>query len=307
MTKPTPAPELREADLDASVARLDSGSYRERCDAQAAIERRGQDGVAALRVAIREERLGVRGRLHAVWVLAHVEGPAAVPGLLDVARIDPEPRVRAQAVRAVADLADPALTRHRLDAGPGDAELATRLAELARGQDPRVVLEVVIALGRLGWKDAPAWLRTSLTDPDPVLAHAAMQTLRRSDDWGALLDLLDDPASGSGPWRGIVLRAIADCYRPEVADGLIARLKVETDGRRRAEYADLLTRIARKPGPPAYWGSTARSLTPTTDGRSGWRRCAGSSASGSRFAPKPWSPGCVRSAIRRRWPRSLHP
>ena len=157
--------------------------------------------LAALRQAIGGRRLGVRGRLHAIWALARAGGPAVVGELLDLARAETDPRIQAQAVRAVADLADPVLVRHRLDAGPGDADLAERLAHLAQDRDPRVVREVVIAVGRLGWPAAPIWLHSILKDPDPALAHAAVQTMRRSANWPAILALLDQPDSvpRSGP------------------------------------------------------------------------------------------------------------
>ena len=83
-----------------------------------------------------------------------MQGDKAIEPLLAIAESDPEPSVRAQAVRAIADLADPVLVRHRLDAGPGDAELAARLAALGNGQDRRVELEVIIALGRLRWAES---------------------------------------------------------------------------------------------------------------------------------------------------------
>src|SRR5205823_3294321 len=130
---------------------------------------------------------------------ARDHGSAAIPALLELVRSDPEPRLQVQAVRALADVADPVLTEHRLDAGPGDAALAARLATLAvaEGRDPRVVLEVVIALGRLRWTGAPDWLRRTLSHQptDPALEHAAMQTLRRSRRWNAVLSLLDEPDS----------------------------------------------------------------------------------------------------------------
>ena len=62
------------------------------------------------------------GAVHSV-----VFGGFSAEALRDrIAETDPEPSVRAQAVRAVADVADPVLTKHRLDAGPGDASLAQR-------------------------------------------------------------------------------------------------------------------------------------------------------------------------------------
>jgi putative membrane-bound dehydrogenase-like protein len=238
--------------IEGEIAQLEAESYAERCEAQDRLERRGAEGLAAVRDAIRRPRILTRGRLHAVWILAHQGGPAAIDELVELARTDPDPRVQAQAVRAVADLADPVLSRHRLASGRGDAKLAARLAELAEGRDPRVVLEATIAVGRLGWAGTPAWLRETLRLPDAALAHAAMLALRRSANWAGVLALLDRP--DSGPTRALALRALADRAEVVVVDGLIARLGTETSPERRRQYADLLARVYKKPGPWAYWG-----------------------------------------------------
>jgi putative membrane-bound dehydrogenase-like protein len=251
--KPADArPGPRPADADGWIARLDSDSSAEREEAQEALRRLGPDGVKALRAALGQGRVGARGRLHAVWVLARAGGPDAAGELFAFARGDSDPRVQAQAVRAWADLTDPVLTRHRLDAGPGDAELAGRLAAWAEDRDGPVLLEVVIALGRLRWPGSPAWLAKVLTRPDAALAHAAMQALRRSGNWPAVLKLLDRP--GDDPVRALALRALAGQYVPEVVDGLIERLRGEGDPARRRQYADALSRVARRPGPWVYWG-----------------------------------------------------
>jgi putative membrane-bound dehydrogenase-like protein len=242
----------KEAGPERWLAQLRSESYYERCDAQAAIERLGREGQKVLTEALAKHRLGTRGRLHAIWALTHLAGPRAIDNLVYIARSDPDASVRAQAVRAVADLADPIFTRHRLDAGPGDADLAGRLAALGKGQDRQVLLEVILALGRLRWLDAPNWLRQHLGTPDAALAHAAMQTLRRSANWPAILKLLDE--SSSTPLRILALRAIAERFEPLVVDGLIQRLDIETDPSRRQQYAEALTRVYRKPGPWVYWG-----------------------------------------------------
>ena len=196
-------------------------------------------------------RIGVRGRLHAVWIVAHSGGSAAAD-LFDLAQRDRDPRVQAQAVRAWADLVDPLLTRHRLDAGRGDAKLAETLAAWGEGKDPRVLLEVVIALGRLRWAAAPDWLAKVLTKPDAALAHAAQQTLRRSGNWSAVLKLAD--RSNADPIRAIAVRALAEQYFPDVVDGLIERLGTERDPARRRQFADMLTRVYKRPGPWSYWG-----------------------------------------------------
>ncbi len=261
--KPGPADGLENRPtLQESIARLDSESAYERIDAQTAVERRGREGLDALGEALGRKRLGVRGRLHAVWALARADGPASLDRLFDLAGTDPDPRVQAQAVRALADLADPVLVRRRLDAGPGDTGLAARLAKLAPGKGPRVLLEIVIAVGRLRWPDAPAWLQETLTKPDPALAHAALQTLRRSENWPAVLKLIDRP--GTEPVRGIALRAAADRAVPELVDGLIDRLRAEPDAVRRTEYADTLSRVHKKPGPWVYWGYRPPPRPPNT-------------------------------------------
>jgi putative membrane-bound dehydrogenase-like protein len=241
-----------ETGATAWLSQLDSASYYERVEAQEGLERLGREGTAAVRQAIAGGRLGGRGRSHAIWALARTGDPAVVSELLDVARSDPDPRIQAQAVRAVADLADPVLIRHRLDAGPGDPDLAVRLAHLAEGRDPRVVREVVVAVGRLGWSGAPKWLKSILRSPDAALAHAAVQTMRRSANWPAVLTLLDQP--DSAPTRALALRAVAERAVPAVVDGLIERVREEKDPGRRRDYVDALARVFKKPSPAPYWG-----------------------------------------------------
>jgi putative heme-binding domain-containing protein len=190
--------------------------------------------------------------MHAVWLMAHVGGRSCLDDLKALIRDDPEPRVQVQAVRAVADLADPDFVQHRLSAGPGDSKLAGRLAALTEGRDPRVVLELVLAIGRLRWPDAPAWLRRTLSNPDPALAHAAIQTLRRSSNWPAVLTLLDEP--DGAPVRHSALIALADRSEPAVVDGLVVRLETEQNPDRISQYADILARVYKKPKPWSYWG-----------------------------------------------------
>jgi putative membrane-bound dehydrogenase-like protein len=250
-----PAPPRRSlpnAGLDHWIGQLDSDSHHQRVQAQEMIQRRGLAGVKAVREALGKGHLGVVGRLHAVWIVARSGGPDAAAQLFNLARSDRDPRVQAQAVRAIADLTDPVLLERRLDAGPPDAKLAQRLADWGKGKAPPVLLEVTIALGRFRWSGAPGWLQEALARPDDALAHAAMQTLRRSANWPAVLKLADGP--DTDPLRTIALRALADQFVPQVVDGLIPRLGRERDSSRRRAWADALTRVHRKPGPWSYWG-----------------------------------------------------
>lgn len=246
--RPSPPPN----DPEKWVVHLDSTSYYQRLEAHLALEHRGQSGLAAVTDALQKGRLGVHGRLHGVWLIARSGSAVALDSLFDLARSDSDQRVRAQAVRAIADLTDPVLVKHRLDAGPGDMAIIKRLLPLAADQDARVLLEVVLALGRLRWSDAPDWLTRTLTKLDPALAHAAMQTLRRSANWPAVLKILDFPSES--PIRKLALRAVAEQAEPTLVDGLIARLRDEADSGRRRDYADALSRVAKKPGSWVYWG-----------------------------------------------------
>jgi putative membrane-bound dehydrogenase-like protein len=250
---PIPPPSAPGAsDTERWLYRLEHGGYHWRTEAQDAIERQGRKGTRAVREALSEKKLSGSGRLHAVWILAHVGGKDAIDELVKIVQHDPDVSVQAQAVRAVADLADPVLALHRLDAPRGDTKLAERLAACVEGKEARVLLEVVVALGRLRWVDAPAWLQKILNKPDDPLAHAAMQTLRRCDNWPAVLKLADRP--DTDPLRAIAVRALADQFVPEVVDGLIERLGRERASARRRQYADALTRVCKRSGEWVYWG-----------------------------------------------------
>jgi putative membrane-bound dehydrogenase-like protein len=242
--------------LKRELARLDSESYSERVEAQFRIERMGRETPAAVREAILQNRLGTRGELHATWNLAHLGSSSAVADLMERARSSAEPRVKVQAIRALADCSDPVLILHRLAAGHGDAALASKLAALADGRDARVTREVLIALGRLRWAELPAWMEKILEHEhnrlDPALEHAAIQALRRSANWPALLAILDK--TDGELMRSLALQAVVDCFDRELIDGLITRQETERSAKRRRQYADALARVHRKPGQWVYWG-----------------------------------------------------
>ena len=236
---------------------LDSKSHHARLEAQAEIERRGSAGTTDLKRQL--DRLNVLGRLHAVWAIART---GDTKSLFKIAGHDPDPRVRAQAVRTLGDLFDPVLAEHRLAATQGDSRIAKRLSELSRGQEPRVMFEVTVALGRLRWRDSPNWLKANLRTPDATLAHAAVQALRRSRNWPAVLEWLDLP--DSSPLRPIALRALAGQAEAEAVDGLVRRLETSPDAKRRREYGEILARVHRQPGPWTYWGFRPGPRPPNT-------------------------------------------
>ena len=231
---------------------LDSPSYATRFAAQDTLGRHGGGGLLAVRHALKAGALGPLGRMHAVWIVARANDPEDVAFLLAIAKSDADPRVKVQTVRALADRCDPTLGAEANRRSAGVTGTARALCELATSADPRVVLEIVVALGRLRWKGSPEWLRDHLQSPDAALAHAALQALKRAENWPAVLRLLDEP--DERPVRRLALAALAERADPLIVDGLISRISGEGQSRRRLESAALLTRVHKKPGPWTYWG-----------------------------------------------------
>ncbi len=250
---------------------LNSDRYYERLDAQLAIERLGRDDPAAAAMFLKKayENLNGVARLHYVWILTHVFDKQASEELFSLAR-SPDRRVQTQAIRAISDLYDPVLVAHRLDAEPTEHDVAKRLSGLVGRFHYHVKMEVVVAIGRLKWNEAPLWIAQNLPLMTPVDAHAVQQTLRRCGNWGAVMTLLNgsvpelppqirqklkrDSVSNPLPsvsLRTAALRALKDHSNAEIVDGLDARLRLETDSVRRLEYAYVLCRVHRKP--PAQW------------------------------------------------------
>ena len=159
------------------LAKLDAESYLARLDARRAGGRlRGKAGLAAVADALAKEKLGLRGRLHAIWGLAKLDGPAAMEKSLASRK---PIRIRAS---------DP---RHRRSRRSGahvtimfrrtGRAVAKRVAALAMGQDPRVQLETFITLAR--------W-------PRPALPIGSVTTCRSTNLRRAVR--ADDAASRRG-------------------------------------------------------------------------------------------------------------
>lgn len=225
-------------------------------------------------------------QVEAVWKVARTGGEAALGELFGMAEGASEAGIRVQAIRAIADLTDPILVGHQMDggdvevegaerdrgrsvqeAGEGDVEVAGRLARLGATGEARVRLEVVVALGRLRWRGTPQWLARHLDEADATLAHAAQQALRRSGNWSAVVELLDEP--DGRPIRAIAARALADCAEPAVVDALIERLQTSREAARRGQYAALLARVHMRPAAAGYWGFRPE---PRAANTVGWER-----------------------------------
>ncbi|MEO2017535.1 MAG: PVC-type heme-binding CxxCH protein [Fuerstiella sp.] len=232
------------------IKQLDADSYHQRTAAQLELQKRGAAAVADVLTALEAGELGFLGRLHAIWIIA-TSAQKDVPHILfDLAAADPDPRIQAQAIRAIGDLTDPILVSGRIHSGRGDDGTAERIASIAERADPRVVLESLIVMRRLRWLKTPRWIANHLVAEDPALNHAAQQALCSAANWPEVVRFLDD----SPRLRKLALQAIAEERIPDLAVQLIQRLQHDQNAERRREYADTLSRIVRKTEPWTYWG-----------------------------------------------------
>ena len=108
---------------------FDSESYYDRWEAQAALIRQPNAAVFAETANGFPET--ANGWMHLLWATANLKPPNNIDNLLDLAGRIRDTNVRAQAIRVVADLSDPVLVKHKLEAGAGDADLAKKLAGIA--------------------------------------------------------------------------------------------------------------------------------------------------------------------------------
>ena len=234
------------------IQQLNADSYHSRVAAQIEIQKRGTSAQAELVSSMNSGQLGPHARLHALWIIARTAQNGVPEILLDLAESDPEAAVQAQAIRAIGDLTDPVLINRRISGGRGDERIAGRIASVAaeKGTDPRIILEALIVMSRLGWSTAPNWIERHLKAVDPALSHAAQQALRNARSWPAVTGLLNT----SVHLRNLALHAVAEQRVTYLAEQLMERLKRDKNPEHRREYADALTRIVRKPEPWTYWG-----------------------------------------------------
>jgi putative membrane-bound dehydrogenase-like protein len=248
--KPAEQRTPQQLDTPALFAQLDSESHHERVAAQLALHRRGPDAAKAVLAATKALELKTLGRLHAVWIIALSGADSAIENLLEIASMDPDARVRAQAIRAIGDLSDPVLVSHKLGAAQGDDAIAERLARFAEQADPRVMLETLQVFRRLHWRQTPQWIGQRISKADPAIDHAIAQSLRHSGNWPAVLNLLNQ----SPRLRQLGLQATAEQRLPYLATQYIERLASSGNPQHRREYADALCRIVRREKPWTYWG-----------------------------------------------------
>jgi putative heme-binding domain-containing protein len=170
-------------------------------------------------------------------------------GLL--AKLTADPGIAAWAIRALTDREDQL----------ADVPAQPLLAGL-HAPNPRTRREAVVSLARLGRVEHANAVVGLLGDPDPVVAHTAVQALKRLEAAEACFAVVD--TAGATPQeRAAALRVLQSLHKPLVVDGLIERLNRESDPERRAGLITALCRLHFIPGP---WKGNSWGTRPDTSG-----------------------------------------
>jgi len=179
------------------------------------------------------------GRVAAIFALEQGLGAKSHDALLALARSSPE--VREFAIKALAD--------HRGDATKADEKAVASYRDDA---DPRVRLQAVIALGRIGQvAQAPALLPLT-ADVDPLVAHAAVKALVALKAVDAGLAALADPKLAPG-----ASKALGEMHEPKVVVGLIGVADGSRDDTTRRAALKALCRLYFREAPyeGKWWGT----------------------------------------------------
>ncbi|CAN5698684.1 hypothetical protein BH24ACI4_BH24ACI4_22130 [soil metagenome] len=229
--------------------------------AQGALLRRGR---SPERMALLENAAAagpLYARVAAIFTLKGLAGADATPALVKLAA---SPAIRAFALRALAD------RRGEL----GDVPAALFVKALA-DVDPRVQLEAITGLKRLGATGAAAAILPLAASPDPVMSNVAINALVSLSAVDAPLAAVrgqpDDVATGA-------LRVLQQIHQPAVVTGLIAALSDTTTPARRAAILSSLARLHNREGVwrgtiGEWWGTRPDTTGPYYD-PVGWEESA---------------------------------
>ena len=251
---PEPLPDFQKADEKELVALLESPSQVRTLEAQRALLRR--PGTAAMKDAL----LALAGnpnkplpaRVAALYALTQraVKAESAVPVIHAVAPLAADPAFLRFVLRA---LGDAGLDKF----SEGRTSVPVTLFDAGfKSGDARTRLEAIIGASRQNVVTAGPQIAALLDDADPVVRHTAFQGLAKMGAADACFAVLDDPAKRTG-----ALHALMRMHRPEVVDGLVARLEKATAGR-----ADLLAALCRLHFREGEWNGDSWGTRPDTRG-----------------------------------------
>ncbi|HEY0548089.1 MAG TPA: HEAT repeat domain-containing protein [Verrucomicrobiae bacterium] len=224
-----PFPDLKKATDLAKL--IESPSAFARLSAQREILRRGPNAELARKLeTLAATASAPAQRAAAIFTLQQLLGEKSHAALVRLSR---DEAAREFALRALAD-------DRRLAASiPAQLFIAA-----LNDANPRVRLQALTALGRLGKTEAASAMLPLVAQRDATIAHVAVQALAQLRAADVCLAAFDSPGSTHlVPGAGRVLQAL---HEPRVVDGLIARLKSASDPATRDTILQTLARLANR-------------------------------------------------------------
>ena len=239
---PVTVPDFKKLTEKQLVEAVGSSSHVWRQAAQRELLVRGpKSGVADGLQQIVAKNTNIGARVAAIFTLKQILGVKSHAALLTFLKNDD---LREYILKALAD--DPRVA----------AEVKPKpFTDALNDANPRVRLQAVTGLGRLGKVEAAQLLLPRTADTDYTVAHLAVQSLRwlkASDVCMAALDSADEKA------RPGALRVLQALYDPVVVDGLVKRLATSQGELRQGIFRTLSrldTREAPYTDPKMWWGT----------------------------------------------------
>jgi putative heme-binding domain-containing protein len=151
-------------------------------------------------------------RVAAIFTLEQLLGRDSIETLV---KLSGDPKVREFALHALADRKEDAA---RVPAAP--------FIEALSSMDPRVRMQAVVGLGRLGKVEAAAGLVARTADDDPLVAHVAIKALVAVNAAPACLASLGPATPKLAPGAARALQAM---HSSQAVDSLIAKLTESPD------------------------------------------------------------------------------
>ena len=247
-SQPSPLPDLRTASPAVLRKLLESPSHRTRLAAQRSLIAQGSaDSLEPLAADIAKP---LPSRIAALFALKQIRGKASHAS---IAKLAGDPTIAAWALRALTDHEDQL----------GDISPDQILASL-KSADARTRREAIVSLARLGNVAHATALAPLLGDADPIVAHTAMQAMRRLDDGRISFSVIDDVSAPPAQQAG-AFHVLGVSHRTSVVDGLLARLAKTTDSSRRKPLLIALCRLSALENPDwkgGSWGTRPDSRGP---------------------------------------------
>jgi len=252
--QPIVYPNLQNAADTDLVRFLTGASGHFRIHAQREIVCRGEKGQStmALESAAADANVALAGRVAALFTLKQLRGDKSHPALV---RLAEDPNLREFALRALVD------DKRDLAGVP-----LPLFVDGLKDSDPRVRLQAVIGIGRLGKKELAKDLIPLLSDPDPAIAHVTYRNLWILGAADACLGALNPSSSPEGILGSTC--ALQLMHEPAVVSGLIQKLNDVPDVRIQQAAIRALARLYfdEKEWDGTWWGTHPSTVGPYFQG-----------------------------------------